>query len=277
MKKVVGAVLLTIINPLTTVATLMFYFGLLGFASMDGGIESQARPMLIVIFVCLIMIEILKWFGYFKLSFRYKNIWLIFYSLYTILLIIIGITIQLFSILVIATLYIVALSLLFMANRIETTSHIKKISKEKQFLKKDPYMDRIQLIGMSFLFIPILYLTIDWHYMLMDIILTPNLLTFHVFMINFSYITLIIVFGVYSLIKLWKDMDSNWIYFFLGLFFIQLLLVILTLFFPLFLYNTLGVMFVTSKISLVIQTLTTVCSVIGYIIITMASHHQKSI
>lgn len=260
LRRASALVILTLLNTLSSVATLVLVFGSISLAQIGTSPAGQEWLPLIIIITFILMIDILKWIASYRISFKYSKWWLIFYVLYSLFVLAFSYIFRHPIIYTGAFLYALITFVLFYYRQQEIDTFVL-FKKEKQ--------DKVLFLALVMLAIPTLYQIIKWGVDVYHIISYPVIFTFPQFMMEFIFLTIIIIYSLYGLNKLRQDASSVWIHFYLGLFSLQTIYILIMIFLKEKLFSMLGIYLHVNLSFYVYSFILMTFYIVGYLVFIM--------
>ncbi|MFC0302582.1 hypothetical protein ACFFIS_17630 [Virgibacillus soli] len=225
MGKRVQSIVFFILNILASVGTLYMVFILLAFSAMSGSSQTSKVWSLLVIGAVPILIEAIKWIGFYYVVHRRSLGWVIPLFMYGLMAIWIAQHFGIFSLpVLLAVLYNLFTLLYLISNKryLEASRHLKQTdmpvqAKRQRLSQKIKNKATSHLYGFMFCFIAILCYTLQSLLNLLEFLPSIFVLILMSLTAYFIIDLFIVVFSWYALWRVWQDAKSKWKYLYLFL------------------------------------------------------------
>lgn len=264
MNRVWSIAVLSIVNAISSVATLILVFGIISFAHIGTAPEGEQWLYLSFIIGFFAILDLLKWISYFRVSFRFSNAWLVYLLVYIALLIGIAILFSLTLIYLLVLFYIISVIVLYIDNKAGRNKPATVPTPRKKVK-----LDRFILIAMIFLLIPTLIESYTWFMTLLNLVVQPGLISFPFYIFEFILSTLIVGYSWYAVREIRNHFQSIWIHVFLFAFLIKATEMIAFTFFRESVYNFLGVLVEANPSAMLMPFFLLICYIVGYLLFIM--------
>lgn len=191
----------------------MFY-GIIALANFSSEPEGKEWISMIGLIVLFLLIDISKWIAHYKMSYRYKNGWSVFYILYMIFLLGITILLPIKYIYLVVVFYGLTVFIIYSDNKNKNGINEPVAVKPKSKVK----LDTILIIALIFLAVPTIH---QLYTMLMSgfyLIVNPSLFGYPLFALRFIFNILVVGYSFYALKKMLDNPLTPWINTFLVIF-----------------------------------------------------------